>query len=45
MGVEDKTMKNPKGILTGFVATLWMFMGTDVMGQGFLPLPVRRVRP
>ena len=28
--------KNPKGILTGFAATLWMFMGTDVMGQGTL---------
>ena len=29
-------MKNPKRILTGFAATLWMFMGTDVMGQGTL---------
>ena len=32
-------MKNPKRILTGFVATLWMFMGTDVMGQGSLTPP------
>jgi parallel beta-helix repeat protein len=39
MPVEDKTMKNPKRILTGFVATLWMFMGTDVMGQGSLTPP------
>ena len=30
MHVEDETMKNPKGILTGFVATLWVFMGMDV---------------
>ena len=32
-------MKNSKGILTGFVATLWMFMGMDVMGQGSLTPP------
>ena len=32
-------MKNSKGILTGFAATLWMFMGTDVMGQGSLTPP------
>ena len=32
-------MKNPKRILTGFVATLWMFMGMDVMGQGSLTPP------
>jgi len=32
-------MKNTKRILTGFVATLWMFMGTDVMGQGSLTPP------
>ena len=29
-------MKNSKGILTGFAATLWMFIGPDVMGQGSL---------
>ena len=39
MPVEDETMKNTKRILTGFVATLWMFMGTDVMGQGSLTPP------
>ena len=32
-------MNNSKGILTGFAATLWMFMGTDVMGQGSLTPP------
>ena len=32
-------MKNSKGILTGFAAALWMFMGTDVMGQGSLTPP------
>ena len=32
-------MKNPARILTGFVATLWMFMGMDVMGQGSLTPP------
>ena len=31
--------KNPKRILTGFAATLWMFMGPDVMGQGSLTPP------
>ena len=39
MPVKDKTMKNSKGILTGFAATLWMFMGPDVMGQGSLTPP------
>ena len=39
MPVEDETMKNSKRILTGFAATLWMFMGTDVMGQGSLTPP------
>ena len=39
MPVEDETMKNTKRILTGFVATLWMFMGMDVMGQGSLTPP------
>ena len=40
MPMEDKTMKNPKGILTSFAATLWMFMGTDTMGeQGSLTPP------
>ena len=39
MPVEDKKMKNSKGILTGFAATLWMFMGTNVMGQGSLTPP------
>ena len=32
-------MKNSNRILTGFVATLWMFMGPDVMGQGSLTPP------
>ena len=32
-------MKNPKRILTGFAATLWMFTGMDVMGQGSLTPP------
>ena len=32
-------MKKLNLILTGFVATLWMFMGTDVMGQGSLTPP------
>ena len=32
-------MKNPNLILTGFVATLWMFTGMDVMGQGSLTPP------
>ena len=28
--------KNPARILTGLVATLWMFMGTDAISQGTL---------
>ena len=32
-------MKNLNLILTGFVATLWMFTGMDVMGQGSLTPP------
>ena len=32
-------MKNPARILTGLVAALWMFMGTDIMGQGSLTPP------
>ena len=36
MPVEDETLKNPARILTGLVAALWMFMGTDAISQGTL---------
>jgi hypothetical protein len=37
MPVDDETMrKNPARILTGLVATLWMFTGTDAISQGTL---------
>ena len=32
-------MMDPQPVLTGFAATLWIFMGMDVMGQGSLTPP------